>query len=394
MHTAFITRPLMHIFIVWTSLFVSTLFRRSVPLGLPLGDDYQVFEWTLVGVMLGVVLVTDLLALPLRRAPRFLARWFTPWQSINLSLLVLALLMLRFFPDVSQLQLIYFYVIGWLLGALYVAIPGQLRAYAFTPVDMWEWLAALVRYRFLISTWLGYRIRSRYSQTALGIAWVVLMPLTSSLVLAFALTQLLGIRTPDVPFVLFLLSGAVIFSVFQSVVLPSTSIIAANGGVIGQIAFPREIILLLVVGEMLVDFFFQFLALLVVGLFFGYLPNVYYLLLPIPVFIMVMLAVGTGFLVSWISLVVRDFQQLVGVVMQLLLYTTIFYAQGSVANYLEFLRLINPLQAVAEAFRDIVLYGNQPPLLELIPAALMSFGILYVGYLTFKVNEDLFADYV
>ncbi len=255
-------------------------------------------------------------------------------------------------------------------------------------------LRELVNHRHLLFLWLKYRIEARYRQTFLGILWIALLPLSTALVLSFAFTQLLGAgNIMDVPFVAFILSGQVVFSIFQSIVIKSRSSILGSMGLIKQVYFPREILILLLVGEALVDFLFTFTATVVIlTVFYDIPPNPYYILLPIPILIVAVLATGSALLVSWLSIMIYDMQQLIGILTQLLFFATVLYAPGRVSPEVSQIMALNPLASTMVAFRDIVLYGQVPDWRTLLMPCVLAICLLYLGYVIFKVNEDRFVD--
>lgn len=254
-------------------------------------------------------------------------------------------------------------------------------------------LAELLANRHLVTTWLRYRIAARYTQTVLGILWIVLLPLSSSLVLAFAFTQLLGGQfRGGVPFIVFLLMGQVIFRLFQTIVMQTSSIVRSQTRLMKQVYFPREILILLVLGEALVDFLFMLLVAVVVSMFFGIFPTIHCLLLPIPITLMLILGGGVALIVGWLSVLIKDLQQLLGVITQLLFYATVLYDPTISSERMAQFMILNPLSAITVAFRDITIYQRSPDFVQLIVPSLVAFGLLIIGYWTFKQHEDLLVD--
>ena len=298
------------------------------------------------------------------------------------------------YPDLSELQLAYFAGVALSFGGYLLLVPDILIRAAYAEFSLRESLKTLRRTWHLFRTWLRLVIRVRYYQTLLGIAWIVLLPLAESLVLVFALTQLIGTRNLNVPWVPFLLSGRMMFTVFRQVAMPNSTALVNSGGLINKVYFPREYLLLLHAGQTVIDFTFQFASLMVVCALFGLYPTFYYLYLPLPIIIMLMLGLGTGFYVSWFTLVVRDFHQLFSVIVLMLSYLAILYSRERVPNYLDSLPLVNPVLAVVESFRSIMVYEEQPNLPALLMAAVFAAIFLFVGYIFYKVNEDRISDYV
>lgn len=255
-------------------------------------------------------------------------------------------------------------------------------------------LGRLWAYRALLRLWLRYRIEARYRQLVLGVLWIVLLPLSMAFVLAFAFTQLLGATMPDVPFVAFLLSGQVIFGVFQSIILNAKGGLVDHLDMMKQVAFPREIPLLLNAGEALVDFIFTFLAMLLIhAAFFGLVPNVHFIWLPLVLLGMLALGLGLAFVLADLGVRVRDLQNLLAVLVQLLFFMIVLYLPGSGAPQYDQLMMLNPLAQFVVAFRAITIYGHAPDPLGLGLSLLLALLLLIWGYRRFKRREDALLDW-
>lgn len=372
-------------------------FRLRLDLGKPLGPGYR-DQLLVLFVLLFVANYAVYLVSYLTRSLPVVGRYLHPNRQFRLLILagaISAAIMLAFMPALSQLQVLYYSVVLLVLGTFLILLPGRFRRASQRSISVIDDLRQIREHRYLVQVWSGYRIRARYTQTFLGILWIVLDPILESLVLAFAFSQLLGRGDREgVPLVLFILSGRVTFLIFQKLVMASNNAIQKMSGVIQQVYFPREMIIMLLSTEVMVDFLFAFGGYLVVALLYGITPNIYYLLLPIPIFLMLLLAMGVSFVVAWLSLLVRDIRQLVVIGMQLLFYVTVLYDSTNVTSWRRLVPIVNPVSAMVEAARSIVLYNQMPDFVSLYFPTVLSIALLYTGYVFYKVNEDRFTDYL
>ncbi len=289
--------------------------------------------------------------------------------------------------------IVLFIIICTILILLITLVPQYWLSTAYKPLSIKGIVEGIFKARSLIKIWFTQQIRARYIQATLGILWLIFLPLIQSLVMAFALTKLLGVNDIGAPWVVYLLSGRTIFGIFQSIVLQSSNALISNNELMRKIYFPREILIYLIIGEVLLDFAIQFVTLMLIAFLYGLQPNIYYFFLPIPILLMVSLSMGIGFIVSWLNLVIRDIHQLIVISLQLLMYLTVLYARRTSGEQLAFMFVINPLLAITESFRDIILYAQMPNMGYLTIAAVLSVCILYPGFVLFKVNEDRFAEF-
>jgi lipopolysaccharide transport system permease protein len=372
---------------------IAVQIRLRLPWGNVLGAEYEPQPPLFFVIMAAAQALAYALAAWSAQTP--LRRLLTPRSQFRVLLIGAALAVLGalwLLPDLSQLQLVYFSLIASLLGACLIVYPGRINPQQGSDtffLHLWR----LWRNRALLVLWLRYNIQSRYSQTVIGILWIVLLPLATSAVLALAFSQFLRINY-DVPFVVFFLAGLVLWQLFSSGIFGGMSAILGKIGLINQVNFPREIAVLLVIGEGLVDFCFIFLAFVIVNALNGIHPNGMWLYLPFLLLLLICFTLGAMFFLSSLSLMIRDIPQLVSVIMQLLFYLTpILYPVENMPEQFRFIVLLNPVGLIVQAFRDVTVYGRAPDMLSLYYPLVMAFTLLYMGYAYFKANESRLADF-
>lgn len=382
-------------FIMTVSMLSAVQLRFALPLGKPLGEEYQAY---LGGVYFVMVLMLGLTYLVLQWLPSnsVVRRYIgvgNQFRTLIVASILTVAVILVIFPDLSQLQMMYYGGAVAFLGLFLIIIPGRLRTNAYVRVSILDNIQIIYEKRYLLFLWLRFQIEARYAQTILGIMWVILLPILNSVVMAFAFTVLLGARSNDVPFVAFILSGSVPFYIFQAIVTRGKAALGSMMGVFEQIYFPREMLILLLSLEVLFDFSFMFIAMVFTNLFFGIYPNQYYPLLIIPIGLLSLFSLGLGFILSWLSLLIRDLEQLIGVVMQLLFYMTVLFQPNAVSPGVAGVAMLNPVLAIVEAFRAIVIYNRLPDFASLYVPVMVACAVLYTGYVFFKVNEDRIVDF-
>jgi len=275
------------------------------------------------------------------------------------------------------------------LGGVFLLLPAR------QAVPPSEHLLRLARYSMLIALWLKYNILSRYSQKVLGMLWIVLLPLSTSLILALVFGEIL--RSPmmiGVPFVAFFMAAVTPWSVFSQGIYGATTAVLAQMALISAVPIPREVPVIRVLGESLVDGFFMFACMLVINATLGILPGRAFLALPLIILTQIFGMLGLMFYISAASVLIRDIPQLVSVAMQLLFYLTpIVYSAQIVPPHLQIILTLNPLFFITDAYRSIILHNEIPNLRLMYGAFVAALALLYSGYLFFKSHDQRFADY-
>lgn len=292
--------------------------------------------------------------------------WVSPWVALGFMGAVVAM--------------------GW----VFYILPQRSR------VPVRHHLQQLREHGMLILLWLKYNILSRYNQKVLGILWIVLLPLSTSLILALVFSEIL--KTPQltgVPFVAFFLTALTPWTIFSQSMFGATTAILANMSLISAVPIPREVPVIRTLGESLVDGLFMFICMLVINLLLGIVPGSAFLFLPVIILTQICGMLGLMFFISAASVIIRDIPQFVSVIMQFLFYLTpIVYPAELVPAHLQIILWLNPLYFVTTAYRMIILHNQLPDLHLIYGAFVISLLVLCSGYLFFKSYDHLFADYV
>jgi ABC-2 type transport system permease protein len=359
--------------------------RLKIAIGAPLGEDYVAFP-QLLYLMIALSAAFASLA---RRSLTYRRRKIADFVAALMGVGLLTFAMLALLPDVSQLQVVYFALGSAVIAGITLVL---------TPVkhSLRDLLRKLWEHRALLSLWVRYNVTSRYSQTALGILWIVMLPVATSIILTFVFSFIF--RAGDignVPFISFFLSGLMFWSLFTQGILNGSVSIVHSLGLINQIYFPREILVIVKLGEALVDLSFVFVVTLVINLLVGVLPNANFIYLPLLLAIQLAFTLGCMFFTSNLTVIIRDLQQLITVFIQMLFYLTPLMYPIDVLppNLAELVKFLNPIAALINAYRDVIVYDRPPDFESLYFAIVMAGIMLYSGYMFFKANEKKLADF-
>ncbi|GAC1400366.1 MAG: hypothetical protein NVSMB52_13950 [Chloroflexota bacterium] len=373
--------------ILLTAYLIATYLRRELPLGKYVGTNYVWHDLQLyVTIALGLALAYALRLSPLPRPRSEAARRFcTSILGVFLTVGTLTV----FTPRQSGLQKGYFLLAALVLVALLVPWQATRIQERSVVAD----LRRLWANRSLVNLWVRYNVRSRYSQTILGILWIVFLPLTTAFVMSIVFSQIMLVHISNVPFIAFFLAGFVPWGLFNQAVGGSMRSVIGNLGLINQIYFPREILVLSALGEALVDTFFMFVTMLVINAIVGIYPNWLYLILPLLILVQVAMTLGIMLIVGWLGVLIRDVPQLVSVLLQIAFYlSAVIYPVSIIPHHYRFFITLNPMGVIIEAYHRIIVYHQMPDWYSLIYPSGLAVGLLVFGYRLFKANEDRMAD--
>lgn len=237
-------------------------------------------------------------------------------------------------------------------------------------------------------------IQVRYKQTLLGVTWVVLQPLLTTLVFTFFLGFLVRVPSEGYPYILFVYTGILPWTFFSSAISTSGNSLVSNAHLITKVYFPRSILPVSAVAARLVDFFIGFLLLVCLMVYFGVRPTASLFLLPLLIVLITLLALAVGMLSSALNVKYRDVGVLIPVLMQLWMYASpVVYPASLVPGRWRQLYELNPMAGLIGGFRTAVL-GGPINWKSLAIATVIIIGLLIFVSIQFRRMEHQFADVV
>lgn len=255
-------------------------------------------------------------------------------------------------------------------------------------------LKGLWAYRELLYFLTWRDVKVRYKQTLLGVAWAIIQPLLTMLIFTLFFGRLAGIPSDNIPYPIFAYTGLLLWTFFANSVTNSGNSLVGNSNLITKIYFPRMVIPGAAVGAALVDFVIAFLIL--VGLMIYYRVPVSWtiVMLPIPMVLTVLLALGVGMWMSALNVKYRDIRYALPFLIQIWMFASpIIYPLSLVPQKWRWALALNPLTGIIENFRA-ALFGRafDWPLLGSSAAITLAF-LVYAAY-SFRRMERTFADIV
>ena len=238
-------------------------------------------------------------------------------------------------------------------------------------------------------------IKVRYKQTALGVAWVVMQPLLTTVVFSVFLGLLARVPSEgDIPYPLFVFAGMLPWTFFAGAVATSGNSLVGSSHLITKVYFPRVIIPMAAVGGRLVDFLVSFVVLALLMAFYRVAPTWNVLMLPPLVALLALLALAVGMWASALNVRYRDVAAILPVLVQLWMFASpVVYPLGMVPPGWRTAYSLNPLVGVIAGFRSAAL-GQPFDWDALAFSAGVAAALLVVAALTFRRMEKHFADLV
>lgn len=249
----------------------------------------------------------------------------------------------------------------------------------------------LYEYRQFLYTSVKKEFRGKYKKSFLGILWSFINPLLQLLVYALVFPFIL--RMPEENYVMFLFVALVPWIFFSGTLGQSTSVIISNGGILKKVYFPREILPISIVLSGAINFLISCVIIFIALFISGIGISKYIILLPVILFVQTVIIMAFVFVLSAITVYIRDLEYFINVLLQLWMYLTpVLYSISMIPEEFAKFFYLNPMVPVINAYRDIFYYQQMPDLHGL--AVLLGIGVIgtILGYIIFKKCEKRFAE--
>jgi lipopolysaccharide transport system permease protein len=235
----------------------------------------------------------------------------------------------------------------------------------------------------------------RYRQTIFGITWVIAQPLVSAGIFTIVFGEIAGLSTGKIPTFLFTLAGMLAWNLFNGALGRASGSMVGNQSLVQKVFFPRLLVPISSLASVVLDFLVA-LALAVVLLFvYGINPGWAVLLLPVWVLLILLIGTGLGLAAAAYMVKYRDVGYVLPWLVQILLYASpVAYALSSVPENLRWLFDLNPVTWFLEGFRWSLLGTDFPPTWQVVALVVAAPLIFLAGTLVFQKNEREFADFI
>ena len=254
--------------------------------------------------------------------------------------------------------------------------------------ELWEYRELLY---FL--TWRDVKVR--YKQTALGAAWAIIQPFFTMVVFSLFFGQLARIPSDGIPYPIFSFAALVPWTFFANGLGQSANSLVGNANLIKKIYFPRLAVPIATILSGVIDFVLAFVVLMGMMLYYGILPTINTLWLPLFVLLALVTSLGVGLWLSALNVEFRDVRYVVPFLTQIWMFATpIAYPSSLLGEPWRTLYGLNPMVGVVEGFRWALLGTGEAPGPILAVSALAALLLLVSGAFYFRRMEKSFADVV
>lgn len=245
-------------------------------------------------------------------------------------------------------------------------------------------------------------LEARYKGSVLGKLWPLLHQLAQLLIYTYVFGIVLQVRlsleslpeNDSFVFGLWLFAGLLPWLAFSEGLQEASTAVIAQPNLVKKVVFPLTLLPLVPLLTSFVESTFGLMALITFVVLFTQKLHATLLLLPLAWLPQLCLTAGLSFLTAGLTVFLRDIPQTLGVLLNLWFYATplIYPATMIPQPFQAWVFWLNPMAAVGELYRDMILNGTVTHWNEWAVATAVSVLILLGGYWCYRKLRPAFAD--
>jgi len=253
-------------------------------------------------------------------------------------------------------------------------------------------LANLWQRRHLLRMLVSSNLKRQNKNTVLGYLWWLLDPMLMTAVYYVLVAVLFKRHDKDSPYVFFLMVGLLSWKAFSDSLAQSVLVFKGQAPLVRSIGFPKVVLPLSIVLSNGIYFMIALLVAFGLGLAYGpswgTWPSLYYLLLPIPIIIQLVMAAGFSLIVCTLGVFFHDTANILNHILRMWFFLTpVLYPLTRVPTKLLPVFRLNPFSEILPIYRDIIIHGRMPLLSDILYSAAAALVVGVFGYLFFRRYE-------
>jgi ABC-type polysaccharide/polyol phosphate export permease len=246
--------------------------------------------------------------------------------------------------------------------------------------------------RHLLWVLTSSNLKRQNKNSTLGYLWWLLDPIMMTGVYYLLVAVLFRRGGSNQPYILFVLCGLLAWKAFSGSVSQSIQSIVSQAGIIRAVGFPKAVLPLSLVLSNTVFFLFGLVVAVGIGLLYGpehgTWPNVYYLMLPVVIFLQILFTLGIALVMSAVGVLFRDSANIAGHILRMWYFLSPgLYSLDRIPERMQFYFRLNPFCELMTAYRDILMHGRMPATYDLVYPFIVGVVTLLLGYWLFRRLE-------
>lgn len=245
----------------------------------------------------------------------------------------------------------------------HIIFPGDymkiIRLFVNQIIVFIDFVVTLYRMREVLLQLTKRDFVSKYIVSYLGIYWAFIQPFIAIFIMWFVFT--FGFKAGNIessiPFMPWLVCGMIPWNFINEAVTSGSGSLINFSYLITKINFRSSIIPII---KLLTALFLHVMFIPVIMIFavaYGFYPTIYWLQIPYYIIAISILLMGINWFTSAVTVFVRDMEQIISVLMQVMFWATpIFWNISMLEGKLKYVAYLNPFFYIVNGYRGVFIY--------------------------------------
>lgn len=261
----------------------------------------------------------------------------------------------------------------------------------------WSIFLSFWTHRALVVQLAKREVVKRYRGSALGLVWAMAYPLMILVIYTFVFRVIFKAQWQQegshVDYALILFAGLIVYNFFSECLGAAPALLQNHQSYVKKVVFPLEILPWVLIGNALFHAVVSVLV-LIAGLLVIQKELPWTLIfLPVVWVPLLLLTIGFTWIVSSLSVYLRDIGQVVSVGLVLLMFVSpILYPVSAIPESIEPYAFLNPLTPILVQARQVAVFGEMPSPVMWIAMMAVTWLFAWAGLIWFQKTRAGFAD--
>lgn len=243
---------------------------------------------------------------------------------------------------------------------------------------------------------------ARYKGSVLGNLWPLLNQLSQLLIYTYVFSIVLNVKlslkgvhgNESLTFGLWLFAGLLPWIAFTGGLMQSAGSVVGQPNLVKKVVFPLALLPLVSILSTFIESMFGLMALIFFVAVISHTLHPTLVLLPLVWLPQLLFTAGLGYLTAGFTVFLRDIPQTLGVIINLWFYLTplVYPAKVIPEQWRDWVFWLNPMAAIAEVYRDLVLVGEVKHWGEWELASIIAVVVFCGGLWCYRRLRPAFAD--
>lgn len=218
-----------------------------------------------------------------------------------------------------------------------------------------NFIIAIFKQRTILKILIKRDFEGRYLSSFIGLPWAFIQPAVYVFVIWFAFTYGLKASVTDagIAFAPWLILGMIPWMFISQTMIVSSSSITEYTYLIKKTNFPVSMIpLIKIFSGMIVHLILVTMILIIIVVFYGIYPTVYWFQIIYYLFALTILLSGISWFVASVNVFIHDMAHIVNIIVTILFWATpIIWPYSMLTGNLKYIALLNPFFYITEGYR-------------------------------------------